>query len=172
METFILLVWSIILLSFLYTALSLAPWVPTKTRDLERIKKLVNLKTWEKFIELGCWDARVSSFIAKGFPHAKIKGIEFSVLPYLAWKIRTLLSKQKNLQVQFWNLYKQNLSEFDVIYFFGFPTTNMILREKLWKELKAWGKIISYTFEIKDWKGKVTKHKENTNELAIYVYEK
>jgi tRNA G46 methylase TrmB len=61
-----------IALSFAYTGLSLAPWVPTKKTDLERINQIAQLKKGEKFLEIGCGDAKVCHFIAKNNPFVQV----------------------------------------------------------------------------------------------------
>jgi precorrin-6B methylase 2 len=50
---------------FALTALSFAPWVPTKKRDIVRAIKLSGLQSGEVFYDLGCGDGRVVIEAAK-----------------------------------------------------------------------------------------------------------
>ena len=57
------IVWFILLalgFSAAYAACSGAPWVPTWKRDIERAKKLLDVKPGETFVELVCGDGRVT----------------------------------------------------------------------------------------------------------------
>ena len=48
-----------------YAFVSLAPWVPTRSKDFGRINELVRLNKGGIFYEIGCGMAAVSSCIAK-----------------------------------------------------------------------------------------------------------
>lgn len=74
---------SLIALISTFSFLSLAPFVPTKTRDLERVARILDLQPGETFLEIGSGTAKVSLFLAKKFPESKIEGIELSPLFYL-----------------------------------------------------------------------------------------
>jgi len=165
-----IIVWIIILLSFL-SFFSLAPWVPTKTSDLKRINTLSRLKKGEKFLEIWCWTASVSLYIAKQNPQSQITWIELSVLFYCISKIRVYLSRVKNIQIQYWNALKINMRYYDVIYVFWLPETiSEKLAPKLKKELKIWAKFLSYCFKMntKDFDEK--KDKPDNSTYAIYTY--
>lgn len=160
-----------LVLSFGYTGLSLAPWVPTKKQDLERIHKLAWLTAGQKFLEIGCGDAKVCHYIAKNNPLVQVVWIELSPVMYFFARARYVCSPQKNLSIRFWNLYHMDFSDYDVIYAFWLPETiSLKLNKKLEKELKKWGKFLSYAFEIKDWKGKITKDKPEWK-LALFIHE-
>jgi len=114
----------ILLLTFTTIAMaaaSFAPWVPAKGRDLERIFKLADLKAGETFYDLGCGDGRVISYAAKNYKDAKIIGLEISLPFYLICKLRQIFNK--NITLKYKNLFVEDLSEADVIYFFGTPKT-------------------------------------------------
>ncbi len=162
----------IILLSFAYTWLSLAPWVPTRSTDLERINTFAALHKWQKFLEIGCGDAKVCHFIASRNPQVDVYWVELSPVMYTIGKIRNFLSPQKNLTITLKNLYKTDFSWFDVIYVFWLPETmKKKLVSKFEKEMKPNAKVISYAFEMDAWKWKHKKEKEE-GKLAIHIYEK
>ena len=65
-------IFSFVLLgSMAYAALSGAPWVPTWKGDIDRAKRLLDLKSGETFIELGCGDGRVTIGVSRGSFNAK-----------------------------------------------------------------------------------------------------
>ncbi|MFA5188393.1 MAG: hypothetical protein WC460_03455 [Patescibacteria group bacterium] len=160
----------LIILSFGLAAISFAPWVPTRKKDLPRILKLAELKPGEKFYELGCGNGRVSIYIQKN-SSAQIIGLE-RVLPlYLICKFRQFFIKNKNLIFRRKNLFKENLSDADVVYFFGVPATIANkLKQKLARELKPGAKIISYAFLVEGWQPIVI-DKPRPNDISIYVYQ-
>ncbi len=157
-------------LSFMLATLSFAPWVPSRRRDLERIFSLVELKPGQIFYELGCGDGRVTIYAARHFP-AEAIGLEFSLPMYLLCKIKQIFFYRKNLHIKFKNLYYENLSKADVIYFFAIPRTlNQKFLNKLKKELKRGAKVISYSFRI-DGLTPVLVSKPSDKDLPIYLYE-
>src|SRR3989338_2471936 len=74
------------LASFGYAALSAAPWVPTWKRDIERLRRLLNLKEGERAYELGCGDGRVCVALAKD--GVQVVGAELSFVTFLVAKFR------------------------------------------------------------------------------------
>lgn len=162
----------IVLLSLVIAWASLAPWVPTRTKDLERINKIAKLKPRQTFLEMGCGNGRVCSYIAKKNPQAKVIGIELAFLFYLFTKIRVVLFGPKNLQIVFGNALKYDISKVDVLYVFGLiDTVNTQIKEKVLREMKANAKLISYMFAMKEWKGKQKTYKEAPKIPAIHVYQ-
>lgn len=135
----------------IFSFFSLAPWVPTKKSDLFRINEILKLKEWEKFLEIWCWDARVSIFIAKNNPNSKIIWVEFSPLFYLISKIKVFFSWFKNIEIIYWNALKMDLLSYDSIYIFWLPNT---IKDKLFpffdNKIKENFRIISYCFRTEN----------------------
>src|SRR5436190_906790 len=82
--------------SFCRPGLSLAPWVPTRKRDLERILRLAALKSGETFYELGCGDARVARYVARQRPDVHVVGIEMSPILYAIARLLTAFRRLDN----------------------------------------------------------------------------
>ncbi|MDD4152028.1 MAG: hypothetical protein PHR68_05415 [Candidatus Gracilibacteria bacterium] len=163
----------LLLIILVFGFFSLAPYVPTKGKDLERINNILREAPWENFYEIGCGDGKVSYFIAKNNPEKTVIGIELSPLFYIISKIRYFLNPLKNLKIIYGNALNSDFSKYDIFYVFGLEETlENKLKPKLEKEMKNGAKIISYVFEIKSWKGKKTVYKENKDVLSIFVYEK
>ncbi len=156
---------------FLFSFLSLAPWVPTKTSDLKRINKLLQLKKWEKFLEIGCGTAKVSLFLAKNNPESEIIGIELSPFFYAFSKTKVFLSRQKNIKIIYGNALKMNYSPYDVVYVFGLPETiSQKLFPKLREELQEKSRFVSYCFQMTNNYFSEKKHKESKGVNSIYIY--
>lgn len=163
----------IILLVFFFSFFSLAPFLPTKTKDLERISNISKLKPWENFLEVWCWTAKVSIFVAKNNPENEIVWIELSPFLYVYSKIKSILLKQKNLKIIYWNALNLDFWKFDVIYIFWLDDTikNKIL-PKIEKENRKNTRLLSYCFNPENEKFDQIKHKESNKELAIFEYKK
>ncbi|MDP2736566.1 MAG: class I SAM-dependent methyltransferase [bacterium] len=156
--------------SLIFSVLSFAPWVPSRTRDLERIFKLADLKPGQIFYDLGCGDGKLIIYAANNFK-VKAIGIEISLAFYLICKARQALNKQSNIEFKFGNLFKENLAPANVIYLFGMPRVlNEEFCSKLKKELKPGTKIISYSFKLHDWVPKIV-DKPSEKDLPVYLYE-
>lgn len=128
--------------------LSLAPWVPTRKKDFERINTFIGLKEGERLYELGCGDGRVSHYLAKRNPQAKIVGIEISPLLFALAKIRLLLSPLPNLRFIRANLFAIDLSDGDVFYTFGMHGALTKLHERLAHQAGKPARLISYAFHL------------------------
>lgn len=156
--------------NIIFSVLSFAPWVPCRNRDLKRIFKLADLKEGQTFYDLGCGNGRVVVYASDNFK-AKAVGLEISLPMYLICRLRQILKPRVNLEFRFKNLFKENLSTADVVYFFGMPETiNKKLSAKLKQELKPGAKVISYSFSLIGWTPKIV-DKPTPNDLKVYLYE-
>lgn len=156
--------------SLVFSVLSFAPWVPSRNRDLARIFKLADLKEGQTFYDLGCGNGKVVIYARDNYK-AKAIGLEISLPLYLICWLRQAFKRKANLEFKFKNLFKENLSAADAVYFFGMPETiNKKLAIKLKQELKPGAKIISYSFKLEDWTAKVI-DKPTKNDLPVYLYE-
>lgn len=168
MNIILALVVSLILINIARAGLSFAPWLPSRKRDLKRIFKLADLKPGEKFYDLGCGDGQLVFYAADHF-NAQAVGLEISVPMFLISRARQIFHK-KNATIKFKNLFKQNLSDADVVYLFGLPNTvKNKIKQKLEKELKPGSRVISYAFHIPDWTPALT-DKPKKNDISIYLY--
>jgi SAM-dependent methyltransferase len=141
---------ALVALVFLVTALfaSAAPWLPAWKKDTERILKLAAPRAGQKFFDLGCGDGRIVCAAAK--TGALATGLELSLFPFILAKARALLAKNSG-QILFRDLFRFDLSQADIVYFFLTPPIMPRLRAKLETELRAGTKVISYAFAITGW---------------------
>lgn len=172
MLLYIYIIGIIVLLPIAYGGLMYAPWVPTRSRDLERIKQLSGAKKGDIFYELGSGDGRVSTYIAKHTP-ARVIGYEIAFPVFIASFIRKIISRlgKNKLQFRLANFFKHSLHDANVIFTYGMPEhlANK-LRDKLENELQAGTKIVSYVFKIQGWEP-VEYSKPKKTDMGIYVYE-
>lgn len=164
------IIW-LILLSLAITALSLAPWVPTRKKDLERINRLADLKEGQTFYDLGCGDGRVASYVSQNSPTFAI-GIELAVPFYLYCLAKLKKNPNPKLSFKLKSLFSEDLSQADVVYLFAANSNKLSgkIIEKLEDELKPGAKVISYAFPINSWEAKVI-DKPTANDVSIYLYE-
>ncbi len=158
----------IILLPIAISGFSLAPFVPSRTKDQKRINKLANLKKNELFYELGSGNGKVAIYIAKHNRTAKVFGFELAYTLYIISKIRSF--NIPNLRFINKNIFNVDLSNVDVIYVYGMPKVLANkLKEKFQKELKKGSRIISYVFKIEGMKP-ILIDKPSKKDASIYVY--
>jgi len=159
----------ILAFTFAIGAVSFAPWLPCHTKDMERIFKLANLKEGEIFYDLGCGDGRTVFYAGKNYK-ANATGLEIAIPMYLSCKIKQILKPAKNVKFKYKNLFKEDLSKADAVYFFGLTgTIKEKLKQKLQRELKPGTRVISYTFIVDGWKPSVI-DKPGDKDNSIYLY--
>ena len=193
MENLNVFIWAFVILFMLVElpmfagGFSVAPWVPTSRKDLERINRLAGLKPGQVFYDIGCGEGIVCSYMARHNPQVKIFGFEIAVPLYLVARLRRLImimrggkkvpGKAKSgvrdlirqsLQIQFKDMFKVDFSKADVIYFWGTTRGLIKLKNKL-VEMKKGAKFITYAIE---WPGKKAElvDQPSKGDIPIYVY--
>jgi len=137
-------------LSIFLSVFSLAPWVPSRSRDLKRAIGLSDLKAGEVFADLGCGDGR-AVFAAHKFFGAKARGIELAWPLYLFCRAKKyLFYNRADIVFKYGDLFREDLSDIDVIFVYDLPgSLEKRLKSKLGTELKPGARVISYGFAIK-----------------------
>jgi hypothetical protein len=165
------LVGSFALLSICLAGFSLAPWVPTRKKDLRRINELANLKSGEVFYELGSGDSRVARFIALENPQAKVKAVERAWPLQVVAMIKQKAKRLNNLELINKDLFDLDYRDAQVVYLFGMK--NKRIQDKLSRLLLALPpkvRIISYVFSFKRFKKSGEAKKGHPRDLPIHLY--
>lgn len=158
----------ILLFSLAYAAGSGAPWVPTFRRDIERVRRMLDLRDGETFVELGCGDGRVVLGVTKG-TLVRAVGVELSILQWVIAQVRRILARSGNTSFVLGNLFAYNLRDADAVYFFLIPETYEKLRPKLEAELKPGARVISFVWPIQGWTPVKIDVLEGASKIYLYV---
>lgn len=141
-----------------------APFIPTKREGIEKILSLIDTHSGLRVADIGSGDGRILIALAK-------HGIEahgFEMNPFLVWWSRDKIRQNKleHLAHAHWqDLWKADLSSFNVIIVFGVAYIMGRLEQKFDRELKPGTQIISLGFQLPNWP-----HKEKHG--SIYRYQK
>jgi SAM-dependent methyltransferase len=149
---------------------SLAPWVPTKRRDYKRLKLLLDELNPKSFIDIGCGTAGQLIYQARNKPDIQFVGIEIALpLFVIAW-VKSYFSGCKNIRIIYGDLFHKTLTEYDVIYVYGYPRSiKKRLTEKIVSEAKPGSYLISYVFRFHELDlFKVDKPDKSSLALNIY----
>jgi SAM-dependent methyltransferase len=157
----------IIALAFLATAImaSAAPWLPAWQKDIGRIIAFSGIRPGQKFYDLGCGDGRV--VCAAGSAGAQAIGIELSVIPFLLACARKIAGKNP-AKILYKNLFRADLRDADIVYFFLTPPAMPKMKAKLEAELKKGSRVVSYAFHIPGWEPAAVS--KEPGRQAIYLY--
>jgi len=159
----------ILLISYAYASFSFAPWVPCWRKDLKRIFKLANLQAGEVFYDLGCGSGQVVFYAARQF-QARAIGVELALPLYLICQLKKIIIGAVDVQFRWKNLFAENLSGADAVYFFGMPHSIAAkLKFKLERELKPGARVVSYVFPIPGWQPGII-DKPTAKAAAVYLY--
>jgi precorrin-6B methylase 2 len=157
----------LILITASYGAISAAPWLPTRRRDVKRMIDLADLKPGEVLYDLGCGDGRLTFEAARR--GAKAVGIEVFILPYLySWVISFF---KKHVTILFGDLFNYNVSRANVVTIFLMDKSYKKLTKKLEQELKPGSRVVVSCWPIETWKDKLVKEdKPSDKDLPLFLY--
>jgi hypothetical protein len=128
--------------------------LPSKPTNLDRIRmalKLVGLKQNEVLYDLGAGDGRVILIAAQEFG-AKAVGIEVGpVQCALIWLRATASGLGNNVQIQWGNFFKSDLSEADVVYVYATSTEVAKLAPYLETQMKPSSRVVSVSADFPEW---------------------
>jgi 16S rRNA A1518/A1519 N6-dimethyltransferase RsmA/KsgA/DIM1 with predicted DNA glycosylase/AP lyase activity len=159
----------IILGSVAWTLFSIAPYLPTRHKDYQRIEALADLKPDDRFIDLGCGFGGLLQHLSK--LNQNIYGIELNIIIYL---ISLVISKKypQKYHVLFGNAMNIDLSDYSVVYIFAASSTHIkkSMIKKLEKELRPGSRVITYCFPVRSWTPKIV-DKPTDKDLSLFLYE-
>ncbi len=157
----------VILLSAIYAGFVGAPWVPSRRRTIESVFSALEVKEDDVFYDLGCGDGRVVFSAAEKGLNAR--GVEVSISMFLIASLGRLFKKEKKrINIIYKNIWKTDLSDADIIYFFLLPEFYPKIKEKLERELKDGALVIASVWPIEGWTP--IKVDKKTKEDGLFVY--
>lgn len=146
---FVLCLWSFSTLIGLFRARGV-PFVTLRNKQLRDIDKYVKLHSEDKLVDLGCGDGRVLRLFEKqGLKY--LHGYEVNLWAVVLSKIFNFFRRSKT-EVYFKNFNKVDLSQYNVVFCYLLDFSLKRLRDKFDRELKPGAKIISYAFEVPEWR--------------------
>jgi SAM-dependent methyltransferase len=151
---------------------SLAPYVPSPHRVVDRMLELANPKQNETLYDLGCGDGRVLIAAAQHY-NVKAVGIEISEpLVKAANENIRRLGLQSRIQVIQGDATTVNVKDADVVTLYLLTHSNEILRPNLEAQLRPGSRVVSHDFEIPGWRPlRVDVCDVHGRSHKIYLYE-
>jgi len=142
------------------------PWQPTDMKRVRRMLEMANVKPGEVVYDLGCGDGRIIICAAQEFG-ARAVGVELNPWLYFLALLKVWTKGlSSRVRVIFGNLHQVDLKEADVVTIFLYSHVNDLLQEKFQRELKPGARIISYFWDLRDWRPVDVDSKYN---LYLYV---
>lgn len=141
-------------------------FVPTPQNVVESMLEMAGVKENDVVYDLGCGDGRFVITAAKKFG---ARGVGIDIDPD---RIKESTWNAKNLgvmnRVRFieGDLYETDIREATVVTLYLLSDLNLKLRPKLFSELRPGSRVISYTFNMGDWKA----DKEGNDRGDIFYY--
>ncbi len=140
-----------------------APYMPTKTAEVEEMMKLAKIQPGDMAADLGSGDGRLVIALAEH----NIDAHGYEINPWLVGWSRFLMKRAKTRATaeifcaSFWN---RDFSHYDVILLYVLPETMAKLETKLKKELKPGSRVVANTFTFPTWEPEKTHGR-----LSLYI---
>lgn len=162
----------LVVLSAAYAAHSAAPWVPTRSKDVERMLRLARLRSGDRVFDLGCGDGRLV-FAAAREQNISGIGVEVGIPFYVFAKARSLWWRvmwrgKGKVKIVFRDLFRVSLREADVVFVFLLPKSYGRLLKKLREELKPGTRVVVSAWPFPDWKP--TQVDKEEGRVTLYMY--
>ncbi|MDR3424433.1 MAG: class I SAM-dependent methyltransferase [Alphaproteobacteria bacterium] len=144
-----------------------------KIADILKREASLRMDRGYTVIDLGSGRGELTRHIAKTIPTARVIGIELARIPYLqsSWMQRWL--GPKNLSYQRCDFWPYDCSEIDAVVFYLSRPFAERAGEKLYRELKPGGTVISHTFPLlAPWEPVEVVQFRTPFKEVIYVYRK
>ncbi len=162
---------AILAIPALWAAWTHAPWQPTPRDELERILGHLALTEQSRFCDLGAGDGRLLLWVhaATG---ADCTGIELSPLQWAIARARLALQGTAKTRVRLGDLYRADLSAFDVVYVWGteYSVGTPRFGEHVRRAMRPGARLISYHHPVHGLEPRIV-DEGGTRTLFIYEME-
>lgn len=108
------------------------PYVRTPKEKIEALINSIELRSWDIFIDVGCWDGAILEAIEEKFPKAHIIGYEKSLRPFQEAMNRKKKNRHK-YEVLHEDFFDADISNAKVIYSY---MISYIMR-RIWKKIQS-----------------------------------
>lgn len=159
-----------IIISAAIAGASAAPWLPTKPKDRAHLLEQLKLLPGQKVVDLGCGDGSMLFAVARKFPEVVCVGYDISLLPLIfGWGRKMLFFKKyRNVHIKFGNLFKQTVTNADLVFIFLLPKSYPKLVEILKRDLKDESRVVVEAWPFPSNKPLQTFKEEKL--LSIFIY--
>ena len=154
-----ILIFRIIFMTFLFVMVAYSllafffggPFVPTMSRELSAALFLAEPKKGELWMDLGSGDGRLLEAAAK----LGLRGVGYEINPVLVLisRLRLKIAGLSHLtETRMGNFWLKDISEADILSVYLIAYRMEKLQRKLAAELRPGARVISFYFELPDWK--------------------
>jgi trans-aconitate methyltransferase len=161
----------ILLLVVVYSWITGISPVPTSPFVRASLIALVSSEQRGVICDLGSGWGTLIFALAKHCPHARVMGFEMSPVPWLFSRLRAVFCRRTNLQINYANFLKRDLSDASLILCYLYPGGMKLLDPKFRAELRPGTLIISHTFALPSWTPKEIYQLSDLYRTRIYLYE-
>lgn len=130
----------------------IVPFVPTPQEVVERMLSLAGVKKGDVVYDLGSGDGRIVITAAKKYG---VRAVGFEIDPDLIKQSRENIRKagvEKLAEIRDQDIRTVDLSQATVVTMYLLPEVNLMVRPKLWRQLKPGSRVVSHDFDMGDWK--------------------
>lgn len=142
-----------------------APFVPAFKKDVKRVVTFAQVQKGDIIYDLGCGDGRI--LVEAGRQGGNPVGVDIGPLQILISKMNCFF---RGIKARFvlGDLFKADISDADIIFFYLLPEAIPRLRDKLAQECKKGCKVVSFCFKIPEWEPDKVDWPDKR--MPVYVY--
>ncbi len=120
--------------------------------------------------ELGSGWGGLAFALARRYPRATVRGVEVSILPWAASKLRLVVRPQPNLSFRHGDFHDCPLNDAGLVVCYLFPDGMEKLKPKLENELADGAMVVSNTFAMPGWKPERVARAGDIYSSPVYLY--
>lgn len=170
MSTVLGLIILLVAMSAAVAGLSAAPWLPTLPSQRRHLLENLKLHDGQTVIDLGCGDGSMLFTVARRYPNVLCVGYDISLLPlFIGWIRKFLFFRAyRNVHIRFGNLFKQDVSQADVIFIFLLSKCYPKLVRSLQGRVNHQARVIVEAWPLPEIEPRETLKAEQL--LPVYIY--